>query len=102
MLQKHGINFTARLMTPDFKPIASIDDLVKGGLREWVPGFMAPYQREAVLELGHRSGHVWHAAGCLTGDTEIVASLHQKRRRPRDERSRKARSTHGAESRCIR
>ena len=75
MLAKHGIQFKARLMTPDFQPVTAIDDLCKVGLREWVPSFMAPYQREAVLELGHKSGHIWHAAGSGKTLTAIAWAL---------------------------
>ena len=75
VLEQGGLQFRARLMTPDFKPLAAIEDLVKVGLREWVPNFMAPYQKEAVLELGHKSGHIWHAAGSGKTLTAIAWAL---------------------------
>jgi hypothetical protein len=62
-------------MKADFDPVQDFDKLVKDyGLREWVPEFMAPYQRDAVIDLGGKSAHLWHAAGCLAGDTEIVVN----------------------------
>lgn len=76
VLEKHGINFTARLMKADFDPGIDLQKLVKEyGLREWVPGFMAPYQTDAVQELGGKSGHLWHAAGSGKTLTSIVWSL---------------------------
>ena len=75
VLTRHEINFTARLMKADFDPGIDLGKLVKDyGLREWVPGFMTDYQRDAVQELAGKSGHLWHAAGCLAGDTEIVVN----------------------------
>lgn len=76
VLTKHGINFTARLMKADFDPRIDLGKLVADyGLREWVPGFMTDYQRDAVAELGGKSGHLWHAAGSGKTLTSIVWSL---------------------------
>ncbi len=75
LLHKHGIRFQARLMKPDLAPLKSVDDLCAVGLREWVPGFMTQYQRDAVLALGHKSGHLWHAAGSGKTLTAIAWSL---------------------------
>ena len=70
----HAIRFKAHLVKSDLAPLKAVDDLCAVGLREWVPAFMTQYQRDAVLAFGHRSGHLWHAAGCLAGDTEIVVN----------------------------
>lgn len=72
VLTKHGINFTARLSKADFDDVTDLKKLVSDyGLREWVPDFLTPYQRAAVYRMAGKSGHLWHAAGCLAGDTEI-------------------------------
>ena len=71
-LSNHGIGFTARLSRADFDDVPDLKLLVSEyGLREWVPDFLTPYQLAAVLRFAGKSGHLWHAAGCLAGDTEI-------------------------------
>lgn len=74
ILNAHGVNFRARLMRADYDDITDLRKLVDYGLREWVPDFMTPYQRDAVVRMSGKSGHFWHAAGCLAGDTEIVVN----------------------------
>lgn len=63
ILQDEGIRYTARLQTADFDPVASFDRMVKHGLRDWVPAFLTDYQREGILAMAHKSGHLWWAAG---------------------------------------
>jgi SNF2 family DNA or RNA helicase len=75
ILGKHQISFQTRVMRPDLAPLKAVADLCRVGLREWVPGFMAPYQTDAVLALGHKSGHLWHAAGSGKTITSIAWSL---------------------------
>jgi hypothetical protein len=70
-----GVRYTVNLLVADPQPLASIADLVPNGLRDWVPAFLAPYQREAVLELGHRNGHLWHAAGSGKTITSVCWAL---------------------------
>lgn len=76
VLERHGINFTVRLMKADFDGVDNFDKLVSDyGLREWVPDFMTAYQRDAVIDLAGKSGHLWHAAGSGKTLTSIVWSL---------------------------
>ena len=58
-----GVRFTLSLLVPDPQPLGSIDDLVHNGLREWVPAFLTPYQRDGILLMAGRSGHLHWAAG---------------------------------------
>lgn len=59
----YSIRFRVEVLTPDRAPLASIDDLVPNGLRDWVPAFLTPYQREGILSMAHRDGHLHWAAG---------------------------------------
>lgn len=67
----------------DGEPLAAIEELTLSGLREWVPDFLTEYQRAGILEMAHRSGHLWWAAGCLVGDTEVVVNRGGAARRMR-------------------
>jgi len=58
-----GVRFTVTQTRFDSLPLASIEDLVQNGLRDWVPAFLTPYQREGVLATAHRDSHLWWAAG---------------------------------------
>lgn len=70
----YSIRFKVEVLTPDRAPLDSIDALVPNGLREWVPAFLTPYQRDGILSMAHRDGHLHWAAGCLAGDTEVVVN----------------------------
>jgi len=50
-------------VSSDGVPLKSIEALVGAGLREWVPEFLTPYQKDGILQMAHRSGHYWWAAG---------------------------------------
>ncbi len=81
ILAKHDIRWKNNISRADGPPLGDLSPLTKHGLRDWVPAFMTGYQQDAVMSLGHRSGHLWHAAGCLDGDTEIVVNRNGGARR---------------------
>ena len=56
------------------EPLNDLQDLVRNGLREWVPDFLTPYQRDGIKDMAGKSGLMIWAAGCLAGDSEIVVN----------------------------
>ena len=75
-----GAEYDVTIERRDGHPLTSIDQLVPHGLREWVPEYLTPYQREGVLATAHRDAHLWWAAGCLTGETVVwVRRKHSSR-----------------------
>jgi len=61
--QMHGVRWSSELLRRDRQPIADVRELVANGLRDWVPDFLTPYQKEGILSMAHRDGHLWWAAG---------------------------------------
>ena len=70
-----GILVRVEVTKHDRPPLASVEELVANGLREWVPEFLTPYQRDAVLQMAHRDGHYWHSAGAGKTVSAICWSL---------------------------
>lgn len=62
-LVRHNIRWTNGLSRPDGDKLNRIEELVPSGLRDWVPAYLTPYQKEGILSMAHRSGHFWWAAG---------------------------------------
>jgi hypothetical protein len=58
-----GIPTRVTTTKEDRLPLTSVEDLVASGLREWVPAFLTPYQRDGILATAHRDAHLWWAAG---------------------------------------
>ncbi len=58
-----GISAQVTPLREDGVPLASVEDLVPNGLREWVPAFLTDYQRQGILATAHRDAHLWWAAG---------------------------------------
>ena len=58
-----GVRFQTTCLKADRVPLQDVSELVKHGLREWVPSFLTPYQREGILATAHRDAHLWWAAG---------------------------------------
>lgn len=61
--QRAGVRWSVTPSQPDDAPLQSVADLVPNGLRDWVPGFLTPYQRDGIIATAHRSAHLWWAAG---------------------------------------
>jgi hypothetical protein len=62
-LTSYGFDFDNAISTPDLPSISDVSELVERGLREWVPGFMTPYQKEGVVNMSGRSGMFFWAPG---------------------------------------
>lgn len=60
---RHGVRFAVNVVTKPPDGIRSVDELVERGLREWVPAFLTPYQREGVVAMSRQSGMLLWAAG---------------------------------------
>ena len=58
-----GARYTVVETKGEREELEALNKLVEGGLREWVPGYLTEYQREGVLAMAHRDGHLWWAAG---------------------------------------
>jgi hypothetical protein len=60
---RYGVKFAAAALVSPPPGITDIDSLTERGLREWVPAFLTPYQREGILTMSRRSGMLLWAAG---------------------------------------
>jgi superfamily II DNA or RNA helicase len=69
-----GVNVRFSVIPTPPAPINNIVDLTGKGVRAWVPPFLTVYQREGIMEMVGRSGLLLWAAGCLSGDTEVVVN----------------------------
>lgn len=73
LCREAGVAFHVRDTTTVPK-IVRDSALENRGLREWVPGFLTSYQKEGLAAMSGRSGVFFWAAGCLSGDTEVVVN----------------------------
>lgn len=63
LCRKTGVRYTVSETKRDAQPLESLDALVAGGLREWVPEYLTEYQRDGIMAMAHRDGAFWWAAG---------------------------------------
>ena len=73
-LQDHGLTYTARQKDPLRAAPTTLP--VPPEVKDFVPGFLAPYQKDAILKMGHRPAvRVYHAPGSGKSLTAIYLSL---------------------------